>query len=149
MSDIENMNQDRLETLQLVLNISDKRAEGLMQKMMMKNVMSMMKDGGKDGLEMPEGLMSGLAGGAGAGFPNPEDTEISPEELKQSIQMMKGLIESKSITKEEIQIIKDQFKEAYGSDVSELIKAADSETDVDLGDDQKEFLSLFKEVLKE
>jgi len=151
MTDIENADQDRLEILQRVLNISDKRAEGLMQKMLMKNLMKMMKDGGKggdgEGLEGMAQMMSELTGGSGA---LPDTAEISPEEMKQSIQMMKELIGSGSISKEEVQMVKDQFKQAYGSDLSELIKAADKEDAADeLGEDGRELLGLFKEVLKE
>lgn len=43
--------QDRIDTLQQVFNINDKRAEGLVQKSMMKNLMNMMKDGGEGGME--------------------------------------------------------------------------------------------------
>lgn len=42
--------QERVDTLQQVFEIADKKAEGLIQKVMMKNLMNMMKDGG-EGLE--------------------------------------------------------------------------------------------------
>ena len=56
-------NQDRIDTLQRVFNIPDKRAEGLLQKTLMNNFMTMMKDGGGDGDggAMAE-MMKGLAG---------------------------------------------------------------------------------------
>lgn len=68
--------QDRVDTLQLVFAITDKKAEGLMQKHMMKTVMNLMKDGGKglEGLkDMPgmEGLgdMAAMLGDGAGGMP--------------------------------------------------------------------------------
>ena len=50
--------QDRVDTLQLVFAIPDKKAEGLIQKHMMKMMMNLMKDGG-------EGIRWHAAGGNG------------------------------------------------------------------------------------
>ena len=148
----------RLETLQQVFNISDKKAESVANKVMMKNLMKMMKDGGDEGgmegmaemlasmggdnaLEGLEGMMKGM-GDTGE--------DISSEDLKQSVKVMKQLVDSGSVSKEELDLVRKQFKEAYGTDISELIAAADSE-DVsgELGDDGKELLELFKDVLGE
>jgi hypothetical protein len=116
--------QDRIDTLQQVFNINDKKAEGLVQKGMMKNLMKMMKDG-PEGMEGMEG-MEGLS------------------------EMMKELIGSGSISKEELDLVREQFKQMYGSDISELIKAADEEGGADeLGKDGQELLELFKTILKE
>jgi len=153
MSTFDDKLTGRLEVLQQVLNIRDTKAEGIAQKLMMKNLMKMMKDGGEGGAEgMAEMLAALGGGGGGAGFPGMgelgEGEDISPEELKQSVEMMKQLIESGSVSKEELEMVKKQFQEAYGTDISELITAADND-DVsnELGEDGKELLKLFKDVL--
>jgi hypothetical protein len=117
LSDIDGkITQSRVDTLQLVFNINDKRAEGLIQKATMKNLMNMMKNGG-EGMEGMEGLSSMLAGLANenGGVPGlGNDGDLKPEDLKQSISMMKELIESGSVSKEEIDLVRKQFKETYG-----------------------------------
>merc|ERR1712127_368508 len=135
---------------------------GIGQKVMMKSLMGAMKDGGGEGGGM-EGLaeMMGAMGGAEGGMPggmppgmpgmggDPEQ-ELTPEEIKQSVGMMKELVESGTITKDEVALVKKQFQEAYGADISDLIKAADSgEMGDDLGKDGKDLLDLFKTVLGE
>jgi len=65
--------QDRVDTLQLVFAITDKKAEGLMQKHMMKMMMNLMKDGGKglegmmggEGMEGMEEMMAAMGGADG------------------------------------------------------------------------------------
>lgn len=149
--------QDRVDTLQVVFNINDKKAEGIGQKVMMKSLMSAMKDGGGEGGGM-EGLaemMGAMGGEAGAGMPDgmpgfggDPNQELSPEEIKQSVGMMKELVESGTITKDEVALVKKQFQEAYGADITDLIAAADSgEMGDDLGQDGKDLLDLFKTVL--
>lgn len=158
MSDDVDTTQDRVDTLQQVFDISDKKAEGIAQKVMMKSLMGAMKDGGSGEGGGMEGLadmmkaMGGEEGVDGAGMPGFGDpnAELSPEDIKQSVTMMKELVESGSITKEEVELVKQQFQEAYGADITDLIAAADSgDMDNDLGDDGKELLDLFKTVLKE
>ncbi len=47
-------------------------------------------------------------------------------------------------------MVREQFKQMYGSDIDELIKAADSEGGTDeLGEDGAELLELFKTILKD
>ena len=160
--------QDRIDTLQQVFNINDKRAEGLSQKAMMKNLMDMMKNGGEgeggmeemlkgmggmEGMEGMEEMMAAMAGteGGEGGMPGFGDGEdISPEQLKASVKMMKELVDSGSVSKEELALVREQFKTMYGSDINELIKAADEEGGADeLGEDGAELLELFKDILKE
>ncbi len=148
--------QDRIDTLQQVFNINDKRAEGLIQKGMMKNLMNMMKNpeamGDMGGMEGMEGLSEMMAamGGADGGLPGFDPNgEISPEELKQSVAMMKELVNSGSVSKEELDLVRQQFQEVYGSDINDLIKAADEGGEDELGEDGKELLDLFKTILKE
>ena len=148
--------QDRADTLQQVFNISDKKAEGMIQRGMMKNLMNMMKDGegleGMEGMEGMEGLSEMMAAmGGGDGMPGlGSDGEVSPEELKQSVAMMKDLVESGSVSKEELDLVRKQFQDVYGSDINDLIKDAEAdESGEELGEDGKELLDLFKTILKE
>ena len=150
--------QDRMDTLQQVFKISDKKAEGLTQKVMMKNLMKLMKDGG-EGLEGMEGMeemmkamggaegLGGLGGLGGMGMGDMGD--INPEELKQTISMMTELMESGQVSKEEMKQIREEFKKANGIDLTELIKAAEGMGEEDLGEEGKELLDLFKKVLGE
>jgi hypothetical protein len=64
--------------------------------------------------------------------------------------MMRELIKSGSVSKEELALVREQFKTMYGADINDLIKAADEEGGAkELGDDGAELLELFKEILKE
>jgi len=147
--------QERVDTLQQVFKISDKKAEGLIQKVMMKNLMKMMKDGG-EGLEGMEGMpgmeemMAAMGGGEGmGGLGGLGGGDVSPEELKQSVEMMKQLLDSGQVSKEELDLIRQQFKDANGMDLTDLIKATEGMGTDELGDDGKELLDLFKKVLDE
>jgi len=91
--------------------------------------------------------MEGMGDMPGFGDPN---AELSPEEIKQSVTMMKQLVESGQISKEEVALVKQQFTEAYGANIEDLIAAADSgDMEGELGEDGKELLELFKTVLDE
>ena len=57
-------------------------------------------------------------------------------------------MESGSISKEEIALVKDQFGEVYGTDINKFLQEAEGEEE-NLDDDGKELLNLFKDVLKE
>jgi len=151
MSDDSATTEERVDILQQVFNIKEKKAQGIAQKIMMKNLMSAMKDGEGDGMEGLAEMMGGLGGMEGGmpGFDDPNQ-EPTPEEIKQSVAMMKELVESGQISKEEVALVKKQFQEAYGADIEDLISAADSgEMGDELGDDGKELLDLFKTVLDE
>jgi len=150
--------QDRLDTLQQLFKLSDKKAEGLTQKVMMKNLMKLMKDGGEGGMEgMPgmkemmesmggEGGLDALGGLGGLGGMG-EGGDISPEDLKQTISMMQELLESGQVSKEELKMIRGEFKKTNGVDLTELIQAAEGMGDEELGNEGKELLDLFKKVL--
>lgn len=151
MSEESSSTQERVDILQQVFNIKDKKAEGIAQKIMMKNLMSAMKDGDGGGMEGLAEMMSGLEGMEG-GIPGFEDpnAELSPEDIKQSVSMMKALVESGQISKDEIALVKEQFQEAYGASIEDLIAEADSGNMGDeLGEDGRELLDLFKKVLDE
>ncbi len=145
--------QDRIDTLQLVFAISDKKAEGLMQKHMMKMMMNLMKDGGKGlegmpGMEGMEEMMKAMGGGGGLpGMPG-MDGDISPEDLKQTLGMMKDMMDSGQVSQEELVEVRKQFKEMYGSDISELIrKASEDGAGEGMTDDERELLDVFKQLL--
>lgn len=146
--------QDRVDTLQLVFAISDKKAEGLMQKHMMKMMMNLMKDGGKGlegmpGMEGMEEMMKAM-GGAGGGLPGMPgmDGEVSPEDLKQTLGMMKEMMDSGQVSQEELVEVRKQFKEMYGSDISDLIKKASEDgAGEGMTDDERELLDVFKQLL--
>ena len=141
--------QDRVDTLQLVFAIPDKKAEGLMQKHMMKMMMNLMKDGGKgldgmlpEGMEGMEEMMKGMLPGM--------DGEMSPEDLKQTVSMMKDLMDSGQVSEEELVEVRKQFREMYGADIGELIKKADAEgAGEGMTDDERELLNMFKQILGE
>lgn len=145
--------QDRVDTLQLVFAITDKKAEGLMQKHMMKMMMNLMKDGGKGlegmpGMEGMEEMMQAM-GGMG-GLPGMDGGEMSPEDLKQTLGMMKDLMDSGQVSEEELAEVRSQFKQMYGSDISDLIKkASDEGAEQGMTDDERELLDMFKRILGE
>ena len=144
--------QDRVDTLQLVFGISDKKAEGLLQKNMMKMMMNLMKDGGKGlegmpGMEGMEEMMQAMGGGGMPGMPG-VDGEISPEDLKQTLSMMKDMMDSGQVSQEELVEVRKQFKEMYGSDISDLIKKASEDgAGTGMTDDERELLDVFKQLL--
>ena len=117
---------------------------------MMKDPEAMKGMEGMEGMEGLEDMMAAMGGGEG-GMPGFDpNAEISPDDLKQSVTMMKELIDSGSVSKDELDIVRKQFSDMYGSDINELIKAADDEGGTDaLGGDEKELLDLFKSILKE
>jgi len=150
--------QERVDTLQVVLNIADKKAEGITQNQMMKKLMQMMKDG-----EMPEGMedmaemmkgMEGMEGGMPGGMPGMpggmpgEEGDMNPEEVKNMLLMMKEAIDSGTMPKEELKAVRAQFKEAYGQSIDDLIKDA-SEQKGEMSKEEAELLDLMKSVLSD
>ena len=101
----------------------------------MEGMEEMMKAmGGMEGME-------GLAGMMG-------DEELTPEQLKESVTMMRNLVESGQVSKEEMTQVKEMFKTAYGMDMEDLINNADSaEVKEQLGDDGEELIEMFKIIL--
>jgi hypothetical protein len=64
--------------------------------------------------------------------------------------MMKELMDSGQVSKEELADIRKQFKDMYGSDIGELIKQADQAgAGAGMGEDEKELLDMFKRILDE
>eukprot|EP00978_Attheya_sp_CCMP212_P006322 scaffold14325_cov37-Attheya_sp.AAC.1 len=156
--DMEGSGQERVDTLQVVLNIADKKAEGIVQNQMMKKLMQMMKDG-----EMPEGMedmaemMKGMEGGMPGGMPGMPgmpggmpgaEGDMNPEEVKNMLLMMKEAIDSGTMPKEELKAVRAQFKEAYGQSIDDLIKDA-SEQKGEMSKEEAELLDLMKSVLSD
>eukprot|EP00562_Extubocellulus_spinifer_P004969 CAMPEP_0178520208 /NCGR_PEP_ID=MMETSP0696-20121128/27272_1 /TAXON_ID=265572 /ORGANISM="Extubocellulus spinifer, Strain CCMP396" /LENGTH=949 /DNA_ID=CAMNT_0020151031 /DNA_START=185 /DNA_END=3034 /DNA_ORIENTATION=+ len=148
-----NVTEERIDMFRELFEIKEKKAEGLVQKKMLSNMMKMMKDPdamkdmlGGEGMEEMMAAMGGMEGLAG--MPG-MDEEMSPEQLKESVNMMKELVESGNVSKEDMKLVKEQFKTAYGMDMEELIANADSdEVREQLGDDGEELLEMFKIILE-
>lgn len=77
------------------------------------------------------------------------DGEMSPEDLKQTVKMMKDLMDSGQVSEAELAEIRKQFADMYGSDIGDLIKQADQEGAAGMGEDEKELLDMFKRILGE
>ena len=147
MTDVANADDNldnRLQMLRDVFQINEKKADGLMMKAWQKNLMEMMKTG-----EMPEGMeemmkgmegMDGLMPGLGDG------EEPDPEQLKEMLRSLKQLKESGAIPDSELAEVKKQFKEAFGTNIEELIKQAEESGD-ELGQDDKELLEIMKSFI--
>ena len=154
MTDFTNMDENfegRVGLLADVFQISEKRAEGLMMKAMQKNMMEMMKSGkGMEGMEeMMKGMggmegmegMEGLLGGA-------DGEEPSPEQIKEMLKALKQLKDSGSIPAAEMEEVKNQFKEAFGSSIDEVMKDADASGE-SLTAEDAELLELMKDILED
>jgi hypothetical protein len=139
----------RVGLLQDVFSISEKRAEGIMMKAMQKNMMKMMKTGeGMEGMEdmmKAMGGMEGMEGLAGMGLGEGEDGP-SPEQLKEMLMTLKTMKDSGSIPPEELDAVRSQFKEAFGSSIEDVMKDADKDAD-SIGETDKELLDLMKSIL--
>ena len=151
--------EDRIDMFRELFEIKEKRAEGLLQKKMMSSLFKMMKDPdalkdmmGGEGMEGMEEMMKAMGGMEGmeglAGLPGMGDEELTPEQLKESVTMMRNLVESGQVSKEEMTQVKEMFKTAYGMDMEDLINNADSaEVKEQLGDDGEELIEMFKIIL--
>jgi len=149
MTDMASMDEkfdDRVSLLQDVFQINPKKAEGLMMKAMQKNMMDMMKDG-----KMPDGMeemMNGMGDMDGMGMPGMGDgEEPDPEQLKEMLRSLKDLKDSGSLPESELQEVRNQFKEAFGSSIDDIMKGAGEAGD-DLEAQDKELLDLMKDILE-
>jgi hypothetical protein len=143
MTDITNIDEkfdDRLSLLQDVFQINPKKAEGLAMKVMQKNMMEMMKSG-----KMPEG-MEEMMQGMGGMMPGMDGDEPDPEQIKVMLRELKNLKDSGSIPDSELEAVKKQFKESFGSSIEDLMKEAD-QNQGELADADKEMLDLMKSIL--
>lgn len=147
MSDLANIREDlddRASLLRDVFQISEKKAEGLMLKALQKQMMEMMKSGkGLEGLGNLDGL-AGMEGMEGLlGMEGMEDTDLSPAQVKEMLMALKQMKDSGTFSKEELDTIKKQFKESFGSGIDEL------GPDKPLNEEEKELLDMMKSILED
>ena len=136
----------RLALLQDVFQISQKKAEGIAQKAMQKNLMKMMKDGdmqkmmegleGEGGMEGLEGLMGGMG----------DEAQMTPEQLKPMLESIKEMKDAGALPPEEFENVKKEFKAAFGQSLEDLVKDAESNPE-GMTDDEKEMLELLKDFI--
>jgi hypothetical protein len=147
MMNMGNMDGDfdsRVSLLQDVFEIPEKKAEGLAMKALQKNMMKMMKSG--EGMEGMEEIMKGMGGMEGMLGGGMDGEDIDPEQLKQMLLSLKEMKESGSIPPEEFEGVKEQFKEAFGSSIDDVIKEGDSNSS-EFDSQDKELLDLMKQIL--
>jgi len=144
-----------------VFEIKEAKAQAIQQKQMMSSMMKMMKGEDMEGMEGLAEMMKGMQGmGGGAedgsvdyegmmkGMKDGKMPDMSPKEIKESIKMMKQLIDSGMVGPVEIEQIKKDFKENMGTDVQGLLKDAEEmQKTGTLDEDGKELLDLFRAVL--
>jgi len=145
MMSMEEDFEDRVALLQDVFQINEKKAEGLVMKAVQKQMMEALKSGDMEGMEeMMKGMdLEGLAGMPGMGGEGSED--MSPEQLKEVLTLLKTMKDSGSIPDEEMKEVKEQFKNSFGASIEDVMK--DAENDGSLGGQDKELLDLMKAVL--
>jgi len=152
MLDIENVPDDfdsRVSLLQDVFEIPDKKAEGLMMRVMQKNMAEAMKDPKKmeEMQEMMKGMegmedMASLMGGGGLDGETPD-----PEQLKKMLRSLKDLKESGTISPDEFENVKKEFKEMFGTSIDDVVKEANSGSGEELDETDKELLDLMKAIM--
>jgi hypothetical protein len=140
----------RVSLLQDVFQINEKKAEGLMMKAFQKKMTDMMKSG--EGMEGMEEMMKGMGdmdmGDMGMpGMPGMDGKEPSPEQLKDMLTALKDLKDSGSIPPSELEEVKKQFRDAFGSSIDEVMKDADK-ADGEMGPEDKALLDLMKSILE-
>ena len=137
--------EDRVALLQDVFEINEKKAEGIMMKAVQKQMMEMMKSG--EGMEGMEEMMKEMGGLEGlGGLPGMDGEEPDPEQLKMMLTQLKELKDSGSIPESEMKAVKDQFREAFGSSIDQVMKDADKDSE-ELSPQDKEMLELMKSIL--
>jgi hypothetical protein len=79
-------------------------------------------------------------------MPGMDGEEPSPEQLKEMLTALKDLKDSGSIPASELEVVKKQFRDAFGSSIDEVMKDADK-ADGEMGPEDKELLDLMKSIL--
>jgi len=145
----DNVTEERVDNLQGVFNIKDKRAETLVQQATMKKYMKMLKDGDmdinemmKDGGGMDMNEMMKDAGGMDINEMM-KGMGVGGQEFKNAMEEM---------SEEDINMMAKTMKE-LGIDVDELTELSDSEIDKMLkedviGEDYKEMVNLCRTLFK-
>eukprot|EP00980_Cylindrotheca_fusiformis_P021510 scaffold8353_cov138-Cylindrotheca_fusiformis.AAC.41 len=137
---------NRVSLLQDVFQISEKKAEGLMMKGFQKRLADMMKSG--EGMEGLEEMMKGMGdmGLGDMGMPGMDGEEPSQEQLKQMLTTMKELKDSGSIAPAELEEVKKQFRDSFGSSLDEIMKESEN-AEGEMSPEDKELLELMKAIL--
>jgi hypothetical protein len=151
--DIANAPEDlesRLGILQDMFQISDKKAEGIVTKAVNKQMMSALKDG-----KLPEGMeetmkqfgeLGGL-GGLGGGLDGANGLQ-DPSQLKEMLKALLEMKEKGELPADEFQKVRQQFKEAFGESIDDVLREADSKPE-DLSAEDRELLDLMKAVMQD
>jgi hypothetical protein len=151
MMNMDKMTEDfdsRVAMLQDVFQINEKKAEGLMMKAMQKNMMNMLKNG--EGMEGMEEMMKSMGGldGMPPGLGGMDGDGPSPEQLKEMLKNLKDMKDSGAIPPDEFDKVKEQFKEAFGSSIDDVVKEANVSND-ELSKTDKELLELMKSIMQD
>jgi flagellar biosynthesis GTPase FlhF len=141
MSNLDDLPEDfdsRVNLLQDVFQISEKKAEGLMMKAMQKQMMEMMKDPKKmEEMMSSMGGMEGMADLMGGG----ENGEgIDTEQLMAMMRDLKAAKDRGEISQKDLESVRSMFKEAFGSSI-------DSIDESEVSDEDREVLAAMKEIL--
>lgn len=141
---------DRIDLLRNVFAISEKKAEGIVMKATQKNMMEMMKN--PEGMEELQKVMGGMMGGEGMeglegllGGDNGEGPNL--EQLKEMLTQLKIMKDAGTIPPEELATVRQQFKEAFGSGIDEIVSQAATDKDA-MSSADLELLDLMKEILE-
>ena len=143
----DEVTEDRIDMFRVLYKIEEKRAQILREKKMVDGFFKMIED--SDEFEGMEEIMKAMGGMEGMeGLPVMGNEELTPEQLKESVNMMRNLVESGQVSKEEMKQVKEMFKSAYGIDMEDLIYSADSaEVKEQLGSAGEELIEMFKIIL--
>ena len=143
----------RMGLLRFVFNIGEKKAEGLLMRATTKSMMKMLKT--EEGQQEMQNMMQNMMGGAGmegmgdmmglmGGADGGEMPDIS--QLTDMLTTLKTMKDSGSIPPGELDTIRSQFKESFGSSIDDLMSQADAEGQ-SLSPDERKLLDLMKEIL--
>jgi hypothetical protein len=133
-----------------MFQISDKKAEGIVTKAVNKQMMSALKDG-----KLPEGMeetmkqfgeLGGL-GGLGGGLDGANGLQ-DPSQLKEMLKALLEMKEKGELPADEFQKVRQQFKEAFGESIDDVLREADSKPE-DLSAEDRELLDLMKAVMQD
>ena len=140
--------EDRIDMFRELCEITEERARSLHQAKFMDILGEEVDTKGGEGISMEEimkamGGMEGVEGLSGMG-----DEELTPEQLKEGVNMMKNLVESGQVSKEDMKLVKEMFKSSHGVNIEDLIYMAESaEVKEELGDASKDIIEMFKIIL--
>lgn len=112
--------EERTRQLRVIFRISEKKAEGLLMKVMQQKLMEAMKGG--NGMEE---MMKGFGGNGQEpplGFGGGEIPSL--EMLKEMLLSVQAMRDTAQITREDLMLMKEQIKKNFGMSLEELISQA-------------------------